>query len=223
MRTVDTADWSQSERDGINWGTPYVVTCAPYGETVAREFATQEEAEEFVSYVGTLQGTYATSWGHQEVNTEATLTQYVDSTPAYLPPIIRNLKRATRTRYSVRDLDTLEVLGTDLTHDEADEIVYARQGTYSVVNETYRATYGDRGSETIVYYGAPTTPVPIPPIPSYAPAHMFTYSVYSDGRFVGSCAGDAREELDALITARNGDAVTLDRFQEESTPSGWDI
>lgn len=38
MRTVDTADWSQSERDGINWGTPYVVTCAPYGETMAREF-----------------------------------------------------------------------------------------------------------------------------------------------------------------------------------------
>lgn len=149
--------------------------------------------------------------------------EYAPVTP-YLPPIIRNLKRATRTRYSVRDLDTLEVLGTGLTHDEADEIVYARQGTYSVVNETYRATYGDRGSETIVYYGTPTTPaVPIPPIPSYAPAHMFTYSVYSDGRFVGSCAGDAREELDALITARNGDAVTLDRFQEESTPSGMDI
>lgn len=222
MRTVDTADWSQSERDGINWGTPYVVTCAPYGEAMAREFATQEEAEEFVSYVGALQGTYATSWGHQEVNTEATLTQYVDSTPAYLPPIIRELKRRTPERYTVTDLDTLQVLGTGLTRDEADAIIYNRHGAYSLVNETYRAAYGARGSETFFYYGV-TPAVPIPPIPSYAPAHMFTYSVYSDGRFVGSCAGDAREELDALITARNGDAVTLDRFEEESTPSGWDV
>lgn len=77
----------------------------------------------------------------------------------YLPPIIRELKRPTATRYSVRDLDTLEVLGTGLTHDEADAIIYSRHGAYSLVNETYRAVYGDRGSETLVYYSAPQAPL----------------------------------------------------------------
>lgn len=140
LTTVDVTGWTEDERAGIDWGNPYVVTSSPYGETLTRAFPTEEAAQDEVAFLEGLKGTYMTSWGEQDINTEASVIHYVTSS------------RKRSTTYSVRDLDTLEVLGTGLSRDDADDIMYSRYGAYSLVNETYRATYGDRGSETLIYY-----------------------------------------------------------------------
>lgn len=155
VRTVDTAEWTDWEREGIDWANPYVVTSSPYGETITHQFPTVEAAQAHAASVEALTGTYMTSWGEEPVNTEATIVHYINTAPAYTPPIIRELKRPTAARYEVRSLDTLEVLGTGLTRDEADEIIYAAHGGYSLVNLTHLATYGPRGAESLIYYSAP--------------------------------------------------------------------
>lgn len=155
IRTVDTAEWSDGEREGIDWANPFVVTSSPYGETLTHKFPTVEAAQEHAATMAALTGTYMTSWGEEPVNTEAAIVHYTNSTPAYTPPIIRELKRPTAARYEVRSLDTLEVLGTGLTRDEADDIIYAAHGGYSLVNLTHLATYGPRGAESLIYYSAP--------------------------------------------------------------------
>lgn len=155
VRTVDTAEWSDGEREGIDWANPFVVTSSPYGETLTHKFPTVEAAQEHAATMAALTGTYMTSWGEEHVNTEATIVHYINSTPAYTPPIIRELKRPTAARYEVRSLDTLEVLGTGLTRDEADDIIYSAHGGYSLINLTHLATYGPRGAESLIYYSAP--------------------------------------------------------------------
>lgn len=81
IREIDTADWEASERAEVV-ALPYTVTSSPYGETLFQAFATEAEAVEAAEYVQGLTGTYNTSWGEQDVNTEVVVSHYVDSTPA---------------------------------------------------------------------------------------------------------------------------------------------
>lgn len=84
IREIDTADWEASERAEVV-ALPYTVTSSPYGETLFQAFATEAEAVEAAEYVQGLTGTYNTSWGEQDVNTEVVVSHYVDSTPADAP------------------------------------------------------------------------------------------------------------------------------------------
>jgi hypothetical protein len=90
IRTVDVAEWAAYERPDM--ALPYVVTASPYGETITRAYATEDEARAQVAYVASLTGTYGTSWGDEPVNTHATIVHYVDATPA--TPAPRPLDRA---------------------------------------------------------------------------------------------------------------------------------
>lgn len=80
IREIDTADWEASERAEVE-ALPYSVTSSPYGETLYQAFATEAEAIEAAEYVQALTGTYNTSWGEQDVNTEVVVNHYVNSAP----------------------------------------------------------------------------------------------------------------------------------------------
>lgn len=81
IRTVDVTDWLDWERACVDMTTPYEVISSPYGETVVERFATEAEALEAGAVVAARMGYYTTSWGDQDINTEYTITHYVDSAP----------------------------------------------------------------------------------------------------------------------------------------------
>lgn len=72
MLIIDNSEWEEWDLPTL----PFTVMCSPYGETIEREFATEDEANEFANEIRSLKGEYMTSWGMQPVNTDVTVCKY---------------------------------------------------------------------------------------------------------------------------------------------------
>ncbi|QWS69376.1 hypothetical protein SEA_NECROPHOXINUS_126 [Microbacterium phage Necrophoxinus] len=77
ISTVDTTHWTTDERMGVDYALPYVVTAAPYGESIITRYATEAEAHAEVRAYAAMTGEYLTSWGYEPVNTGARIAHYV--------------------------------------------------------------------------------------------------------------------------------------------------
>lgn len=93
-RNVDVTDWLDWEMPDMT--LPYVVTGAPYGESLELAYATEFEAMTTARYINDLTGTYATSWGDQPVNTDVIVTRYYVSPASVLTRANETCERIER-------------------------------------------------------------------------------------------------------------------------------